>query len=56
MVKNDHILMRILYINTTHRIKNKFELLIDTVFGIILYIMLLGTACDIYTISCTIKF
>lgn len=44
--------MRILHLSLTHRIKNKFEQLIDTVFGI----MLLGTNCIFYTINCTIKF
>lgn len=55
-VRCDHMFMRILYRNTTHSIGNKFELLLDTVFGIILHIMLSGTVCDFYTIFCTIKF
>lgn len=55
-VRCDHMFMRILYTSTTHRIDNKFELLLDTVFGIILHIMLLGTVCDFCTICCTIKF
>lgn len=55
-VRCDHIFFRILYGNFTHRIENKVTLLINLVFGIILYTTLFRTIFDIYTISWAIEF